>query len=1060
MTRSLPVFDDLLVSDALPALVIGDDAIEGGNAAAHALFGTSADLLCSMPLASFLPAVQPDGGESLRAWRERVDAARGGLTQWFLWQFVRSDGGLIDALVHLEVEPEKDRHAGRAFRAPVRARLRDLTQFRGIEWSRMQQALAGTAAIVFAKDAEGHYLFANRQFAEITGRTLDEILGRRDIEVLPPDMAEECGRHDSQVLAERRPLDFEEHGYLAGEPRTYLALKFPLLRADGGAYGVWGIATDITARKRTEEALHHAALAVSQADGEGLVQALTRYLATILVVDIALIGVIEGEGDRRVVRTIGGFGDGEFRENFSYPLNATPCQTVLEGFRCYRSGVREAFPDSRALGMQDIEGYAGYPLRGSDGQLLGVIAALSRMPMEDEALIESVLKIFAGRAAGEIERRRAEDALRTSEASYRAIFDASEDAILIHDWDTGAIVDVNPKACRAYGFTATEMLGMVPAQLSSGEPPYTEETTLILTARAKAGIPTTVEWHRRNKDGSLHWDEVHIKPAEIAGKRRVIAFTREITARKLAEHALRESEEQYRAIFNASVDGMVLFNSAGQVVDVNEAFAQMHGFGIDELIGGDCERFVPEDRRDDCKRMVRAALEGRSMHGESVACRYGGSTFDVEAHVVPMQYRNEPHVLAIVRDLTERKREEARREQLEAQLRQAQKMEAIGHLTGGIAHDFNNLLASIMGYVVLAVERQATLGDARLGRYLEQAQMSCERARDLIRQMLTFSRGRRGEPRPLALGAAVRDATTLLRASFPSTVEIRADLDAELPAVLIDPVQLEQVLLNLCINARDAMHASGAVRVATGWRRGYRGVCTSCRQSLEGDFVELAVADTGPGIPASVLDRIFEPFFSTKEVGKGSGMGLATVHGIVHDHRGHVVVESTDGAGATFRVLLPPLDPAIEGSRIGARAPAAAPSAHEPLRGSVLLVDDEAAVLGFMRELLENWGLEVIAIGDPLEARRRVANGEIGFDLVLADQTMPHLTGTELARAIATLRPKVPILLYTGYRDGAPQAELSAGRIRAVLDKPVDPAALHEQLKRHLARSDEPSRRL
>src|SRR5690606_14271381 len=292
--------------------------------------GSGEELLCSLPHASLLPAVQPDGSDSLRSWHERVEAARGGLTQWFLWQFVRNDGGLIDALVHLEAEPEP---GAPGFRAPVRARLRDLTQFRGIEWTRMQQALSGTAAIVFAKDTEGRYLFANRQFAEMAGRPLDEILGRRDTEVLTPKLAEEYRRNDSLVLAERRPLDFEEHGVFDGEPRIYLTLKFPLLRADGSAYGVWGIATDITARKRTEEALHHAALAVAQADGEGLVQALTRYLATILKVDIALIGVNEGEGDGLRVRTIGRYGDGVYLDNFTYPLTTTPCQTVLDGFR-------------------------------------------------------------------------------------------------------------------------------------------------------------------------------------------------------------------------------------------------------------------------------------------------------------------------------------------------------------------------------------------------------------------------------------------------------------------------------------------------------------------------------------------------------------------------------------------------------------------------------------------------------------------------------------------------------------------------------------------------------
>jgi PAS domain S-box-containing protein len=922
MTRSPPLLDDIFVSEALPVLVVGDN-IEDCNAAAGALFGADETLLCRMPLDRLLPVLQPDGSGSLEAWRQRAKAARHGLCQWFLWQFVRTDGALVDTLVHLEAGPG---------RGAVRASLRDLTRFRGVEWSHMQQALAGTGAIVFAKDLAGRYLFANRQFARITGTRLEDLVGRRDAEVLPPAMAEECRRNDAQVLAERRPMDFEEHGELDGEPRTYLALKFPLLRADGSAYGMWGIAADISARKRAEEAQLNAALAVSQADGEGMVQGLTRYLATILKADLALIGVIEGEGEASTVRTIacssydGSSGESVYVDNFRYRLEATPCRTAVEGFRLYPRRVAEIFPGSPSLAKSGIESYAGYPLRSSDGRLLGVIAVLSRAPMDDEALIESVLRIFAGRAADEIERRRAEDALRTS-------------------------------------------------------------------------------------------------------------------------------EEQYRSIFNASVDGLLLWNSAGLVVDVNEAFQRMHGFGAEETLGLSCAPFVPPEGHAECKRSVEAALAGNQLSCKAVACRKDGSRFDVEVHLVPMQYRNEPHVLAIVRDLTERSREEARREQLEAQLRQAQKMEAIGHLTGGIAHDFNNLLASIMGYVVLAAERQEELGDARTGRYLEQAMLSCERARDLIRQMLTFSRGQRGESRPLLLGAAVRDAVRLVRASFPSTLVIEVDLDADLPAVLIDPVQLEQVLLNLCINARDAMRANGTVRVATGWRRGYRGVCASCRQSVEGDFVEMAVADTGPGIAAPVLDRMFDPFFSTKEVGKGSGMGLATVHGIVHDHRGHVIVESA-ATGATFRVLLPPLDPAIEVGRPDAPAQArtARTSVRRALAGRVLLVDDEAAVLGFMRELLENWGLQVTALADPEQAQRMVTSGDCAFDLLLVDQTMPNLTGTELARAVATVCPDVPVLLYTGYRDGVPSAELAASGIRAVLDKPVDPSLLYAQLDRYLSR--------
>ncbi len=805
---------------------------------------------------------------------------------------------------------------------------------------------------------------------------------------------------------------------------------------------------------QTEQALQQAALAVLEAEGAELVPALTRYLATILQVDMAVIGVVEGEGepgddDERIVTTLGVYCDGDFGDDFSYPLHGTPCRTVLDGFRCYRSGLADMFPQADFLRDAKIDSYAGYPLTTPDGRLIGLIAVLARRPLDDESLIESMLRICGSRAADEIQRRRAEAALRSSEASYRAIFDASEDALFVHDWDTGAIVDVNPKACRSYGYTAEEMRRLPLDRLGTGEAPYSGADAMRMLERAKAGAPVTFEWRRRNRDGSLHWDEVHIKPAEIAGKRRVLAFTREITERKLAEEALRNSEEQYRSIFNASVDGLLLSDSAGRVVDVNEAFLRMYGFDFDEIVGKECKIFVPEERHRDCRRMVRAAVDGRPVSGETIGRRRDGSRFEVEVHAVPMQYRNEPHVLAVMRDLTERKREDARRAELEAQLRQAQKMEAIGHLTGGIAHDFNNLLAAIMGYVGLAIERQAPYGDTRLAKQLEQAHLSCERARDLIRQMLTFSRGQRGEPRPVALGTAIGEATQLLRASLPATIQMRVDCSDELPAVLIDPVQLDQVLMNLCINARDALHGIGTLRVSTDWRSGWNGVCSSCRQSLAGDFVELSVTDNGPGISAEVLDRIFEPFFSTKEVGQGSGMGLATVHGIVHEHSGHIVVDTTPGFGTRFVVLLPPLGAGTAGSvrDLHRSERAAAARVPEVLRGRVLLVDDEAPVLGFMRELLENWGLDVTALADPESARQLFVAGKEKFDLLLADQTMPQLTGTQLARSLSALRPGLPIVLYSGYREAVGDDELAGLDVLAVLEKPVDPAALHRLMR-------------
>ncbi|HTG96448.1 MAG TPA: ATP-binding protein, partial [Burkholderiales bacterium] len=397
--------------------------------------------------------------------------------------------------------------------------------------------------------------------------------------------------------------------------------------------------------------------------------------------------------------------------------------------------------------------------------------------------------------------------------------------------------------------------------------------------------------------------------------------------------------------------------------------------------------------------------------------------------------------LGMARDITERKRAEAERAQLEAQLRQAQRMEAIGHLTGGIAHDFNNLLAGIMGYVVLASERETATRDAKLMSDLDQALGSSRRARDLIQQMLTFSRGQRGAPRALALRHAVGESLKLLRSSLPSSLELSSAL-TDVPPVMLDPVQLDQVLLNLSINARDAMNGSGRVAIAVGSQSMQAAVCSSCRKGFAGEYVELSVGDSGPGIPPPVLERMFEPFFTTKEVGRGAGMGLATVHGIVHENGGHILVETAAGSGTRFRLLWP----IAAGAAEPAREQPKARIVKSALRGRVLVVDDESAVGGFMRELLESWGLDAVHVTSPALAKEAFA----GYDLVITDQTMPGITGFELARELIARRPGLPVILYTGHGDRITQRDVEAAGIRALLHKPVEPDLLYGLLKTHL----------
>jgi PAS domain S-box-containing protein len=699
---------------------------------------------------------------------------------------------------------------------------------------------------------------------------------------------------------------------------------------DTPAYPV-DMATDASVLR---ESLRLAAAGVATAGSGNVFRELVKHLAISLDVDHAFIGVLDPDNTDSVY-VISGYFFRQFNDGFSYDLKDTPCENVIgQQFRFYPERVQELFADPHIRELE-TEGYAGIPLYDSRGEVLGLMAVAHRMPLQDRALTEDLLKIFSVRAAVEIERRYADQArnakeleLHKSEDRLRATVEAAIDCIIAMDRE-GHVIEFNPAAEQCFGYKKHDIVGEPLAEL-------------IIPARFREGHEKGMDRFRETGEG---------------------AYLR--------------------------------------------------------------------------KRV------------EVTAMRADGSEFPAELAIDVAQGAEGEIFIGYMRDITERREAEDQRRQLETQLQQAQKMEAIGQLTGGIAHDFNNILTAMSGYVVLAREYVESLGDEKLSRYLDRAQRSGLRARDLILQMLTFSRGQRGERRPVDLVQLIREWVGLLDSTLPSSVEIKTDLDPQVSSVLLDPVQIEQVLMNLCINARDAMQGHGTLTVSLRHVIHGNAVCASCRLPVAGEFVEIAVCDTGSGIPQEVQERMFEPFFSTKEVGQGSGMGLSMVHGIIHEHEGHLLIDSRPAEGTALRVLLPPLAAADAIEEAGESTDVKNDSL--PMDGQVLLVDDEPTVSEFMQDLLESWGLTVSVFNSSVDACAGFSDDPDRFDLVILDQTMPRMTGAEVAQHLLKLRPALPVVLYTGYSEEVSDELVSQLGIRALVNKPVDAARLHDLVRDLLA---------
>jgi PAS domain S-box-containing protein len=615
--------------------------------------------------------------------------------------------------------------------------------------------------------------------------------------------------------------------------------------------------------------------------------------------------------------------------------------------------------------------------------------------------------------------------------------EAVPNGVVLTDRD-GTILWVNPAFTRMTGYALSEALGQNPRLLKSGvhERSFFER----LWATILAGDVWTGEIVNRRKDGSTYFEEQTITPVRSldGALSHFIAIKQDITARKRSEEALRDSEALYRLLADNVTDVISVFDMNLRQTYVSPSILALTGYSAAETTRRSMEERLSPASWEVVRTALAEELAGersglldpaRARTLEIELRRKDGSTVWTETRV---SFLRDPHgtprgYIAVSRDVSGRKRLERDREQVDEQLRQAQKMEAVGRLAGGIAHDFNNLLTVVIGRSQILASRLGSEDPRR--RDIEMIEGAAQRGASLTRQLLTFSRRQMVEPRAVDVNGVVRGVESLLRRVIGEDIELATALAQDLALVRADSSQLEQILMNLAVNSRDAMPDGGLLTIETA------NVALDARYAevhldvRPGPYVMLAIRDTGHGMDGATKARIFEPFFTTKEPGKGTGLGLATVHGIVTQSEGHIEVSSAVGQGTTFRIYFPRLaGPAAGG-------PAPLPALVAGGSETILLVEDDEQVRSLARQVLEQKGYRIVDARTPGEALAR-AGGAERIDLLVTDVIMPEMTGPVLARRLRESHPETRVLYVSGYAADAIGRPRAGDPRLALLQKP------------------------
>ena len=655
--------------------------------------------------------------------------------------------------------------------------------------------------------------------------------------------------------------------------------------------------------------------------------------------------------------------------------------------------------------------------------LSSIIIAVIIAPPLAYFFAKTLLKLYHSQAS-----------LQHNEEKYRTILDNIEDGYFEVDLK-GNFTFFNNSVCRILGYSSSDMPGMNNRKYmdqKNAKKVFETFNRVYRTGKPAKGF----DWEVIRADGSkAHVDTSVTLITDAAGN--PIGFrgiARVITDRKQAEKDLRESEEKYRQLVNYAPAGIYEVDfTKGKLVSVNDVMSEYTGYSKDELLNMSAPDFLTRESQKQMQDRIARLMKGERIYGSA---EYKARTKDgrefwmlVNARYFYDKYGKLQSAMVVAHDITDRKRAQEEKERLEDRLQQAQKMEAIGTLAGGIAHDFNNILSVIIGYTELILMNGNV--EAEVKQNLKEIFNASKHARDMVKQILAFSRQSKQERKPIQVAHIVKEAIKMLRASLPTTILIQQQIEKDTGIIEADPTQIHQVLMNLCTNAAHAMNGEdGVLKISLSNVQLDHKALEMAPDLQPGSYLKLSVSDTGHGIAPDAYEKIFDPYFTTKKKEEGTGLGLAVVQGIVKSHNGAVTVESQVGKGATFDVYLPVIMRKLTAEEEIATP---LPMGHE----CILLVDDEQPLVEIGKQMLQRLGYTVDTRTSSIEALELFRANPDRFDLVITDIVMPNMTGETLAEKMMDIRADIPVILCTGYSEKITRKQASEMGIQCFLMKPL-----------------------